>query len=292
MSNLFYATNRKFCNKKDIYSHDINEYLEFGSIDNKLNLNKFKNINTLKDNLKKFEHTVIFIHGFNNSFQLASRRFHTFSKTTSNKNISYLLLSWPSKLLPYNSDTFPHKKMFGYYRDRKIAGKSINLFSNFINEISIINKINLIAHSMGAWLIWNSLPLIKNQVVDNLFFIAGDLNVNIVKKQTQKYLKDKIKYHVINYSSKKDLALHFSRLLNRGVKRIGALHDEKNKIIKNIIVHDNVVKYDNYFYHTYFNNSVIVNDICDQIILNNKLPCERGLKVLKNKYNVKYWILE
>ena len=147
------------------------------------------------------------------------------------------------------------------------------------------------SHSMGGYLLWKSFSLMKEDIkLGKIFFCACDIKVERVQKDYQR-MKGKV-VEVINYSTKKDSALKYSRLLSSGQTKIGALgillKDQDDDLIKNIFVDDSVSTHDEYFFHTYFNSEEITMDIFSRII---ELKTDEELGLEKHSSG-KGWILK
>jgi len=100
---------------------------------------------------------LIFIHGFNTSFSNAAIRCAQLAHDT-NFNGEAVFYSWPSAENPAT-----------YARDKKRAQENFELFASFLQDIAsnTDKKIHVIAHSMGTYILMNSLAILNKRIESN-----------------------------------------------------------------------------------------------------------------------------
>jgi esterase/lipase superfamily enzyme len=287
MSNLFFITNRIYDEKTEEFTSKLTDKLYFGNFNSESKLQPICQgtmdtcLDTFLKSLSNFEKCFIFIHGFNTNFELGSKRLEVFaSNCPKDEKIAFILLSWPSQDPQYNMFYLTNKLM-EYTGDKKRTIQTSKLFVPFLEELCKIfpKQVHIMAHSMGGYLLWKSFSLMSQDIkLGKIFFCASDIKVERVQKDYHR-MKGKV-VQVVNYSSKKDSALKYSRILSSGHMKIGAigihLKDEED-LLQNIFVDDNISTFDQYFSHSYFNSNEISLDIFTQIF-DNKTEKERGLE--------------
>lgn len=226
---------------------------------------------------------LIFVHGFNNSFEDAARRTAQIVKDVGFRGAP-IMFSWPSQ----GSAT-----LRGYQADGEQIGWSEAHFLNFVAGVareSGARKIHVVAHSMGNRLVAETLRKLSyhmasgqlprfNQVV----LTAPDIDAD--------YFKTAIAPRIIQtadritiYSSSRDLALKASSFANQlGKRRLGEAGQELSTFpeYRNIEVIDaSTVETDlfalNHSYHA--SSTSVLHDI-EQVLLGAP-PGERGLQSL------------
>lgn len=271
MSNYFFITNRKWDEEKLIYNLP-NDTFDYGSIDQSDNsFTKFKSKDDLLHDLANFESCLIYIHGFNNSFQGALDHFSVYPKEDQKR--AYILFGWPSQ------------DPAEYLSDKKIAIQSAILFSTFLEELCTIlpENVNIMCHSMGGYCFWKSFKSLGKVKLGKVFLVACDMKKERLEKRIKSGMTEKIT-DIVNYSFKNDLALFWSRFVSSGCQKIGTTTVNG---VKNIRVSEKIVKIDKKWNHTYFHHKKVLFDILEQLET-NKSPEERGLIHRKDK---KAWIL-
>jgi len=99
------------------------------------------------------EDLLVFVHGFNTSFTNAAIRTAQLAHDTNFKGEA-VFFSWPSSENPAT-----------YSTDKKRAKENFKLLAEFLIKISKHNdkKIHIVAHSMGTYLLVNSLSIINEK---------------------------------------------------------------------------------------------------------------------------------
>jgi len=154
---------------------------------------------------------LVFIHGFNVSFEEAARSTAQLSYDLEFEGTPFLF-SWPS-----------NGKLFDYPSDREDAEAAGIYLMRFLKEIiheSGIKSIHIVAHSMGNIALLNALRLLgedhqlaeaRNSVdiippFDNIVLAAPDIDVENFKTYFVKYLP-MLSHHSTLYTSEHDTAL-------------------------------------------------------------------------------------
>lgn len=166
---------------------------------------------------------LIYIHGFNNSFEDSMRQAAQLKADLHFKG-PVIAYSWASKA-----------KTTGYHDDAKAARQSLEQLSNvlmfFLNEKHgdprfdcPPGKVHVIAHSMGNWLFLNSVGLLnlRHELYENSFgtVILASPDVSTLSIPGLASVIAKGSNRVSLYYSSKDLALHVSRFIH-GAPRAG-----------------------------------------------------------------------
>eukprot|EP01080_Neovahlkampfia_damariscottae_P009611 gene9611-1813_t len=250
-------------------------------------------LDVLLKTISNFKRCLIYIHGFNTSFKLGCLRLNMISKQTpKDEKVAFILLSWPSQDPQFNI-FYLSNKLTEYMGDKQRTISTSKLFVPILEELCNIlpRQVHILAHSMGGYLLWKSFSLMSEKIkLGKIFFCASDIKVERVQKDFHR-MKGRV-VEVINYSTKKDSALKYSRILSAGHKKIGAmgiqLKNDEEELVKNIFIHDSVSVYDEYFFHTYFTSDEVTLDIFERIVENNSEK-ERGLE---RHSSGKGWILK
>jgi len=190
---------------------------------------------------------LVFIHGFDNSFENAITR-AAFNQQWFQKSglkaaeTSVVAFSWPSagKLI-----TLPFPSA-AYRRDQTKAGQSgLHIMTFFANLEPIItaarargNRVFLLAHSMGNWALqaavesWFTHGNGDAFLFDEAFLAAADEVYNSFEFGPQGRLSalSRLANRISIYSSERDDVLKLSMAVNLGVKRLGqdGPHDRSN----------------------------------------------------------------
>ena len=171
---------------------------------------------------------LLFVHGYQNDFDDSMRAAASFSKSISFDGV-VISYSWPSQA-----------KILGYDADSATLESSASRLAIVINEIfshTHVNKVYMVAHSMGAHILSDALIRAyasnKNlkENLSELIFAAPDIDEQYFKEEIAPQLVG-IAKNITLYCSKDDLALSISRGLHGGYRRIGdctgAISDLKN----------------------------------------------------------------
>ena len=191
---------------------------------------------------------LVFIHGFDNSFENAITR-AAFNQQwfaasgLQQAETSVVAFSWPSRgkliSLPFPSAA--------YRRDQTTAGQSgLHIMTFFANLEPIVtaarakgNRVFLLAHSMGNWALqaavenWFSHGNGDILLFDEVILAAADEVYNSFDFGPSGRLSglDRICRRISTYASDKDAVLDISMAVNLGAKRLGqdGPHDRSNE---------------------------------------------------------------
>lgn len=161
---------------------------------------------------------LIFVHGFNSSYEEAVFRFAQISYD-SGADAAPILFTWPSQ-----------GSIFGYLYDRESANYSRSSLERVIEQAAArkdVSEITIMAHSMGSWLTMEALRqmAIRNgrlpDKLGNVVLASPDLDVDVFREQLDEIGSDQSRITI--FTSQDDRALLVSRRLAGGVQRLGAV---------------------------------------------------------------------
>lgn len=155
---------------------------------------------------------LVFIHGYNSSFEDAALRSAQIGFDLKIKGET-AFFSWPSqgKFISYNSDE----------ETIEISGLAIAKFLSDFAQKSGAEKIHLIAHSMGNRGLLKALNNIVSEVKSNekdikfgqIILAAPDLNVHLFKQTQDAY--SSLSLSTTIYASSKDIPVFLSKMLHQ-----------------------------------------------------------------------------
>jgi esterase/lipase superfamily enzyme len=161
---------------------------------------------------------VVFVHGFNNSFQEALFRLVQIMADSNGRAVP-VLFAWPSEA-----------GVTGYIADKDAATASRDGLVDVLTRLAgspQIGKITLVGHSMGAWLsaeALRQLRLMKRDAVLrrlDVYLAAPDIDVDVFRAQLA--VIGPLSPPMTLLVSKDDLALSVSSFLSGERQRLGAL---------------------------------------------------------------------
>ena len=229
--------------------------------------------------------TLIFIHGFNVTFEDAARRTAQIAYDLNFKGRA-VMYSWPSK-----GDISPP----GYIHDKDIIGASSIHLREFLQAVasdSGASAIHIIAHSMGNVALTKALAqidvrLLNKPMFSEVMLIAPDMNVDEFKTTSKDVLKTAKR--VTLYASSKDKALMISKEINGGLRRAGEA-DDGIVVLPDMDTVDVSNLDTSLIGHSYFgDNTSVVSDIVQ--LLKGLSPNNRSL-LPKTLRSMKYWIFQ
>ena len=156
---------------------------------------------------KKGSNVLVFVHGYNVSFEDAARRTAqmAFDLKFPGAPVFY---SWPSQA-----------NWYGYRHDTENIKNSVDQIKTFLTEVaakSNATSINLVAHSMGnVGLTSALLKLNDNTRFNQIVLAAPDIDAETFKRDIAPKILSKGN-RITLYTSKTDLALIASKYFNRG----------------------------------------------------------------------------
>lgn len=159
---------------------------------------------------------LIFVHGYNNSYADAVFRFAQIVHD-SGTDAAPILFAWPSRA-----------KVFDYLYDKESANYSRRALEDLILQASMspdVDDVTILAHSMGTWLAAEALrgvAMRKNSIpakVRNVVLASPDIDIDVFRRQFVEMGPNKPRFTI--FTSTRDKALEFSRLLSGGISRVG-----------------------------------------------------------------------
>jgi esterase/lipase superfamily enzyme len=159
---------------------------------------------------------LIFVHGYNNSYADAVFRFAQISHDAGS-DAAPILFAWPSSA-----------RVFGYLYDKESANFSRRALEDLILQASMspdVDDVTILAHSMGTWLAAEALrgvAMRKNSIpakVKNVVLASPDIDIDVFRRQFVEMGPNKPRFTI--FTSTRDRALEFSRLLSGGITRVG-----------------------------------------------------------------------
>jgi len=229
---------------------------------------------------------VVYIHGFNNSFENAARQTAQIALDAGFDGAP-ILYSWPSKnrLLSYTQDEDTIQWTMFHLRD----------FLQELGERSHAKKIHLIAHSMGNRALVPALQLLASRSsqaaapFDQVVLAAPDIGADVLGQYAREIVRTTRRLTL--YASSNDDALLMSRFIH-GASRAGQ-GDSKNGyllVAQGIDTVDASAMRTDFIGHTYFAKSGSIIDDIRKIFTNDAPPELRNL-VPKTLGELRYWLM-
>jgi pimeloyl-ACP methyl ester carboxylesterase len=192
----------------------------------------------------------IFIHGFNNSFEEEINKTAEIAYDTRFVGVP-ILFDWPSGTYG-GKDIVP-----GYNNDFRSALESVDQLAKFLKDLSRnpgVSRVNIIAHSMGSYLLLEALDRLQvaNQLphFGQLILAAPDIPEVKFKQVITKLTAAKVFEHITLYGSRNDYAMWASEqattrspvgMLNPIVNFVGLDQVDASKLTQNGVGHDYIV---------------------------------------------------
>ncbi|ACK50010.1 protein of unknown function DUF900 hydrolase family protein [Methylocella silvestris BL2] len=172
----------------------------------------------LKQNLPRDRRVLVFVHGFNVRFEEA-----VFSLAQivhdSGAEAAPVLFTWPSR-----------GNLFQYIYDRESTNASRDALEETLRRIATdpsVGEVTVMAHSMGSWLVMESLRQMSIRdgrvlpKIRNVILASPDLDIDVFAAQWAEISKPRPRLTV--FSSRDDAALRASRRLAGDVDRLGLI---------------------------------------------------------------------
>lgn len=164
-------------------------------------------------------HAMVFIHGFNNTYEDSVFRFAQIVHD-SGADVTPVLFTWPSraKVFDYNYD----KESTNYSRT------SLEMLLKALVEDKNVKDITILAHSMGTWLAMESIRqmAIRNgalpKKIENVILASPDIDVDVFARQWSELGGKKPNFTI--FVSQDDRALALSRYISGDVQRLGQIN--------------------------------------------------------------------
>lgn len=229
---------------------------------------------------------VVYIHGYNNSFENAARQTAQFALDAGFDGAP-ILYSWPSKnrLLSYTEDEDTVMWTTFHLRD----------FLQELSERSHAKKIHLIAHSMGNRALIPALQMLASRNAqaaapfDQVVFAAPDIGAEVLGQYAREIAR--ATHRLTLYASANDDALLMSRFIH-GADRAGQ-GDSKNGyllVAPGIDTVDASAMRTDFIGHTYFSQSGSIIDDIRKIFASGAPPELRNL-IPKTLRDLQYWMM-
>ncbi len=172
----------------------------------------------VRSHLTKSRRVMVFVHGFNNTFEDSVYRFAQIVHD-SGADVAPVIFTWPSRasVFDYNYD----KESTNYSRD------ALEQVLRAIAREPEVKDITVMAHSMGSWLTVEALRQMAirdgrvNAKITNVILASPDLDVDVFAKQFQAMGKDHPRFTL--FTSRDDRALAVSRRISGNIDRLGQI---------------------------------------------------------------------
>ena len=172
----------------------------------------------LKQNVPRNRRVLLFVHGFNNHFDDAVYRLAQIVHD-SGADAAPVLFTWPSR-----------GSIFAYGYDRESANFSRDALEETLRRIASdpgVGEITVMAHSMGAWLVMETLRQMAirdgrvTAKVQNVILASPDVDVDVFATQWRGVGQPRPRLTV--FVSRSDAALKISRRLAGNIDRLGQI---------------------------------------------------------------------
>jgi esterase/lipase superfamily enzyme len=172
----------------------------------------------VRPHLTKSRRVMVFVHGFNNTFEDSVYRFAQIVHD-SGADVAPVIFTWPSRasVFDYNYD----KESTNYSRD------ALEQVLRAIAREPEVKDITVMAHSMGSWLTVEALRQMAirdgrvNAKVTDVILASPDLDVDVFAKQFLAMGKDHPRFTL--FTSRDDRALALSRRISGNIDRLGQI---------------------------------------------------------------------
>jgi esterase/lipase superfamily enzyme len=180
-----------------------------------------------RSHLGRKRRVFVFVHGFNTSFDRAVFRMAQLTSDT-DAEAAPVLFSWPSR-----------GRILDYVRDTNNASYSRSDLAQLLETAAAspdVSEITVLAHSLGSWVAVEAVRQIglrRNGVpakLRNLVLASPDLDVGVFRRQVEDMGRRRPDITLFVASS--DRALMASRLLTRGLTRLGAIDATKEDYLR------------------------------------------------------------
>jgi esterase/lipase superfamily enzyme len=172
----------------------------------------------VRPHLTKSRRVMVFVHGFNNTFEDSVYRFAQIVHD-SGADVAPVIFTWPSRasVFDYNYD----KESTNYSRD------ALEQILRAIAREPEVKDITVMAHSMGSWLTVEALRQMAirdgrvNAKVTDVILASPDLDVDVFSKQFLAMGKEHPRFTL--FTSRDDKALALSRRISGNIDRLGQI---------------------------------------------------------------------
>ncbi len=172
----------------------------------------------VRPHLTKSRRVMVFVHGFNNTFEDSVYRFAQIVHD-SGADVAPVIFTWPSRasVFDYNYD----KESTNYSRD------ALEQILRAIAREREVKDITVMAHSMGSWLTVEALRQMAirdgrvNAKITDVILASPDLDVDVFSKQFLAMGKKHPRFTL--FTSRDDRALALSRRISGNIDRLGQI---------------------------------------------------------------------
>ncbi len=172
----------------------------------------------VRPHLTKSRRVMVFVHGFNNTFEDSVYRFAQIVHD-SGADVAPVIFTWPSRasVFDYNYD----KESTNYSRD------ALEQILRAIAREREVKDITVMAHSMGSWLTVEALRQMAirdgrvNAKITDVILASPDLDVDVFSKQFLAMGKQHPRFTL--FTSRDDRALALSRRISGNIDRLGQI---------------------------------------------------------------------
>lgn len=230
-------------------------------------------------------HLLVFIHGYNVSFEDAARRTAQMSSDLKFAGAP-VFYSWPSQA-----------DWMKYRVDEKNVELSVDQLKEFLLAIakrSDADSINLVAHSMGNRVLTDALKEIdvatteREQLFNQVILAAPDIDADIFKQRIAPAIVTKAK-HITLYASSRDRALVVSRTFNSGDPRAGDA-GESLVVVPGIETIDVSSGDSSLLGHSYYGDNVSVLQDIEFLLRDQPAHARRFLEPMAHQGDLIYWL--
>ena len=212
----------------------------------------------VKQEMEKANDVVIFIHGYNVTWEaavgsaLSLQLMLNRSKKADEKGVLVVLFSWPSdgSMMPFAA----YKSDRSDARDSAQAiGRGLLKLRDFLGMLSPKSddktwqpcgqKIHLVCHSMGNYVMQNALGKLEgyangnlmSRLFENVFLCAADVDDDVMEKEGKMSRIHELCSHLSIYYNNGDVALHISDYTKGNPQRLGQTGIARPQLVHNKI---------------------------------------------------------
>ena len=165
------------------------------------------------------KHVLVFVHGFNNKFEDAVYRFAQIVHDSGTDAVP-VLFTWPSR-----------GSVLAYGYDRESSTYSRDQLESVLRQLAAdpaVGEVSVLAHSMGNWLLLESLRQMAirdgriSPKIKNVLLAAPDVDVDVARTQIADMGPDKPAFAL--FVSRTDKALALSADLHGAPDRLGSIN--------------------------------------------------------------------
>jgi esterase/lipase superfamily enzyme/HEAT repeat protein len=242
----------------------------------------------LRDDLDRHGDSIlVFIHGYNVTFENAARRTAQMAKDLEFQGAP-VFYSWPS-----------HGNWYRYREDEQQVELAVDHMRQFLVDVarrSQAGSIHLIAHSMGSRALTAALREIevrageRGALFNQVVLAAPDINAEVFKTRIAPAIVERAE-RVTLYASSGDLALAASRLFNTGGPRAGDSTDGP-LVVPGIETIDVTDVDASMLGHSYYGSNRLILDDLRQLFAHAQPAAARRQLQLIARGQQRYWVCQ